>query len=176
MKSDFFDAAVSRHSRKVFTFASYLLGDAGEAEDVTQEVLIKLWKRGSEVESSRLRAWLLQVTRNACIDQLRRRRRSAEVVAIRPRDAVPIDGASSAPSPEKIVEGAQIGSTIRAALADLTESAREVVILREIQGLSYAEISDVMDISVDSVRVTLHRARRRLRESLKEVSHHVAAG
>ena len=176
MKGDFFDAAVARHSRKVFTFASYLLGDAGEAEDVTQEVLIKLWKGGPEVESNRLRAWLLQVTRNACIDQLRRRRRSAEIIAIRPRDAEPVDGTSSAPSPEKIVEGTQLGSRIQAALDRLSESARGVVILREIQGLSYEEISEVMDISVDSVRVTLHRARRRLRESLKEVRHHVAAG
>jgi RNA polymerase sigma-70 factor (ECF subfamily) len=123
-----------------------------------------------------MRAWLLQVTRNACIDQLRRRRRTAEIIALRPRDAAMIDGASSAPSPEQIVEGSQIGSSIHAALANLTESARGVVILREIQGLSYAEISDVLNISVDSVRVTLHRARRRLRESLKEVSRDVAAG
>ena len=68
------------------------------------------------------------------------------------------------------------GATILQALNGLSEPARTVVILREIQGLSYQEISDVTDIQINTVRVTLHRARRRLRDSLKEVQTHVANG
>ena len=176
MRKDVFDAAVSNHAGRVYTFASYLLGNAADAEDVTQEVLIKLWNRGPEAEDHRLRAWLLQVTRNACIDQLRRRRRKAEVIPIRREDSPAPDHPSTTPSPEAVAEGAQIGGRIADALRRLSDTARGVVILREIQGLSYAEISDVMDISVASVRVTLHRARRRLREHLREVDPNVAAG
>jgi RNA polymerase sigma-70 factor (ECF subfamily) len=176
MERAFFDAAAERYSRRIFTFASYLLGDAGEAEDVTQEVLIKLWKSGRGVDADRLGAWLLTVTRNACTDVLRRRQRSAAVIPIR-RDAhTPIDQASREPSPERLAAGAQLGSRILRALNDLAEPARSVVILREIQGLSYREIGDIMSMPINTLKVTLYRGRRRLRESLKEVQHHVAAG
>jgi RNA polymerase sigma factor (sigma-70 family) len=174
MTRDFFESAVERHARRVFTFASYLLGDAGEAEDVTQEVLIKLWERGPEIELDRLGAWLLTVTRNACTDQLRRRRRTAEVIPIRRLTETPAETPSSEPSPERRASGSQLGAHIRRALNGLKEPARSVVILREIQGLSYREISDVTDIPINTIRVTLHRARRRLRESLKEVHSNAA--
>ena len=176
MERNRFDSAVSRYSRRVFTFASYLLGDPGEAEDITQEVLIKLWRRGGKVDSDRMGAWLLKVTRNACIDALRRRRRSAEVIPIRVTIEGRTDHPSPAPSPERLAVGSQLGATILHALNGLSEPARTVVVLREIQGLSYQEISDVTDIQINTVRVTLHRARRRLRDSLKEVQTHVANG
>ena len=174
MTRDFFETSVERHARKVYTFASYLLGDTGEAEDITQEVLIKLWKRGSGIEPDRLGAWLLTVTRNACTDQLRKRRRSAEVIPIRRTSGAPAETATAEPSPERRAAGSQLGARIRRALNELNEPARSVVILREIQGLSYREISDVTEIPINTIRVTLHRARRRLRESLKEVRSHAA--
>lgn len=176
MRRDVFDAAVKEHSGRVYTFAAYLLGDAAEAEDIAQEVLIKLWKKGADIRPDRVRAWLLQVTRNACIDQLRRRSRSAQVIPIQPDPNGVPEPAGDAPDPERIATGSQLGRRIQSALAKLTENGRGVVVLREIQGLSYAEISEVMDMSIGSVRVTLHRARRRLRKLLEEVDPHVAAG
>jgi len=176
MTRDFFDAATERHSRKVYTFASYLLGDAGEAEDVTQEVLIKLWKRGAEVEPDRLGGWLLTVTRNACTDVLRRRQRSARVIPIRSESALPTQAPSPEPSPESCAAGSQLGDQILRALSGLSEPARSVVILREIQGLSYREISDILHMQMSTLKVTLHRARRKLRDSLKEVNAHVVNG
>jgi len=176
MERNRFDSAVSRYSRRVFTYASYLLGDPAEAEDITQEVLIKLWKGGGEIDTNRLGAWLLTVTRNACIDVLRRRRRTAEIIPIRRETQTPTDHPSPAPSPENMAEGSQLGAKILKALNELSEPSRSVVILREIQGLSYREISDVTEINTDTVRVILHRARRRLRDSLKEVQPHVVNG
>lgn len=169
-----FDRAATRYSRRITTFASYLLGNAVEAEDVAQEVLIKLWRRGGGVDPDRLGAWLLRVTRNACTDVLRRRQRTAEVISIRRATEPTADHPSPGPSPERLAAGTQLGAKILSALNDLNEPARSVVILREIQGLSYQEISDVTDIPVNTIRVTLHRARRRLRESLKEDQPHVA--
>ncbi len=174
MERNRFNSTVARYSRRIYTFASYLLGNATEAEDVTQEVLIKLWRRGEGVDPDRLGAWLLRVTRNACTDALRRRQRTAEVISIRRASEPPDDHPTPGPSPERLAAGTQLGSKILSALNDLNEPARSVVILREIQGLSYQEISDVTDIPVNTVRVTLHRARRRLRESLKEDQPHVA--
>lgn len=118
----------------------------------------------------------MKVTRNACTDVLRRRTRTAEVISIRRTTDPPPDHPSTAPSPERMAAGTQLGGKILQALNGLNEPARSVVILREIQGLSYQEISDVTEIPINTVRVTLHRARRRLRESLKEVQPHVANG
>ncbi len=176
MEKKRFDSAVSRYSRRVFTFASYLLGDPAEAEDITQEVLIKLWRSGGKIDPDRLGAWLLTVTRNACTDVLRRRRRTAEIIPIRREIQTPTDHPSPSPSPENMAEGSQLGAKILEALNKLSEPGRSVVILREIQGLSYREISDVTEIKIDTVRVILHRARRRLRDCLKEVQPHVVNG
>ena len=176
MERNRFDSAVSRYSRRVFTYASYLLGDPAEAEDITQEVLIKLWKSGGKIDPDRLGAWLLTVTRNACTDVLRRRQRTAKVIPIRRAEQPPADCPSPAPNPERAAAGSQLGKRILKALSELSEPARTVVILREIQGLSYREISDVTEINIDTVRVILHRARRRLRDSLKEVQAHVVNG
>jgi len=176
MKSEFFDATVSRYSRRIFTYASYLLGNAGDAEDIAQEVLIKLWNRGGKIDEDRIGAWLLTVTRNACTDVLRRRHRSAEVISIRHETGLPTDHPSSEPNPERMAAGSQLGRRILRALNGLSEPSRSVVILREIQGLSYQEISEVTDVPINTVRVTLHRARRRLRVALREVRAHVATG
>jgi RNA polymerase sigma-70 factor (ECF subfamily) len=70
---------------------------------------------------------------------------------------------------------AEFRALLGSALAGLREPSKSVVILREIQGLSYREISDVMELPMTTVRVALHRGRRRLREDLREVYHHVAA-
>ncbi len=176
MERNRFDSAVSRYSRRVFTFASYLLGDPAEAEDVTQDVLIKLWRKGGGIDPDRVGAWLMTVTRNACTDALRRRRRTAEIIPIRRENQDPIDRPSPAPDPERAAAGSQLGARIIEVLSGLSEPGRSVVILREIQGLSYREISDVTGIHIDTVRVVLHRARRRLRDSLKEVRPHVVNG
>ena len=171
-----FDSAAERHARKVYTFAAYLLGDPHEAEDVAQEVLVKLWTRGGGIPTDRLEAWLMRVTRNACTDCLRKRKRTAEVISIQRDDRPRADRPSPEPSPERMAAGSELGARILGEMERLSTAARSVVILREIQGFSYVEIAEIMNMSLDTVRVTLHRARRRLRESLKEVRSHVALG
>jgi RNA polymerase sigma-70 factor (ECF subfamily) len=172
MRRDDFDAAVATHGRKVFTLAVYLLADREEAEDVTQEVLVKLWQKGHEVTPHRVGAWLVRVTRNACIDAIRRRKGDrrfdvddVETVEIRER----------APGPEMLSQASQLGRRILSALRKLPEPGRSVVILREIQGFSYQEIAEALEMPISNVRVTLHRVRRRLRQELREVTDHVAA-
>ncbi|MGD9252927.1 MAG: RNA polymerase sigma factor [Holophagae bacterium] len=173
MRQSVFDAAVATHGTRVWTLAVYLLGNATEAEDVVQEVLIRLWRHGARVQRDRLRSWLMRVTRNACIDAVRCRRRGVDgqrAGDIASLGHIEID----LPGPERLAQSAQLGDRIAAALARLREPQRSVVVMREIQGMSYREIAEVMEMPLNSVRVALHRARARLRLELEEVRDHVA--
>ena len=158
---------IEEHQRRVFTLAVYLLEDREEAEDVTQEVLIQCWRRGHEVVPERLGAWLLRVTRNRCIDRIRGRRASRSRQTFQDADRM-LEAPDLKPGPEGRLRGSQLGEAICRALADLAEPYRSVVILREIQGLAYSEIADALAMPLNTVRVTLHRARRRLRHELRE--------
>jgi RNA polymerase sigma-70 factor (ECF subfamily) len=175
MRREAFDEAVERHQRRVYTLASYLLGDSSDAEDVTQEVLIRLWKRGHEVDPNRLGPWLLRVTRNACIDLQRRRGSGPGVVSLVGDGGTDLDPSETAPGPEVLARASELGTRIRQGLGSLSEPFRSVVILREIQGLTYQEIAEALEIPLSSVRASLHRGRRRLRDQLREVRDHVAA-
>lgn len=169
MRRQDFDAAVATHGRKVYTLAVYLLANPEEAEDVAQEVLIRLWRRGDGVAPEKIRPWLVRVTRNACIDVMRRRR-SGSHIDIDNGAGIELD--EPTPGPDRLAHASQLGGKILRALESLSEPGRSVVILREIQGLSYQEIGEALEMPVSNVRVTLHRGRRRLREELREVHDH----
>ena len=173
MERDVFDAAVAKHARRVFTLAVYVLGDREEAEDVTQEVLIRLWRKGHEVDPERIGPWLTRVTRNAAIDIIRRRGHGVRRLTDETDGSVDI--AEESPGPESLAQSSQLGSRLLAALSAMSEPHRSVVILREVQGLSYREIGEALEMPLSTVRVSLHRGRRRLREELREVRHDVAA-
>jgi len=173
MIHDDFDSAVQRHQRKVFTFARYLLSNREEAEDVTQEVLIRLWDHLGSVEPDRLGGWLLRVTRNACYDRLRSHRSRRRFLADDAPDNATDDVASGTPDPEMLAGSSELGRRLIHAIGSLREPQRSSIILREINGLSYREIADVLDLTEATVRVTLHRGRRALREELKEAFHGV---
>ena len=169
-----FEAVVERHQRRVYTFARYYLGRTEEAEDITQDVFIKLWQRRREIDAEGTRAWLLKVTRNACFDRLRRRQTAARVFADDPDDRAVETVSIADPDPEARAAAADFRRQLRFALERLSDPMKSIVILREIQGLRYQEISDVLDVPLNTVRVYLHRGRRRLREELKEAYGDVA--
>ncbi len=164
-----FDAAVQRHQRKVYTFARYYLGQAEEAEDITQEVFLKLWRNSRQLDAEGTRAWLLKVTRNACYDRLRRRRTAARVFADDSETPAAEKVTAADPDPEARAAAADYRRHLHAALEQLTDPMKSIVILREIQGLKYQEIAEALGVPLNTVRVYLHRGRARLREQLKEV-------
>ena len=164
-----FEAAVRQHQRKVFTFARYYLGNSEEAEDVTQEVLFKLWQRRQQIDEEGRQAWLLKVTRNACFDRLRKRQTAAKIFAEDTEEDATKRVPISDPDPESQMAATDFRQHLKQALGQLTDPMKSILILREIEGFKYQEIADVLDVPLATVRVYLHRGRRRLREQLREV-------
>lgn len=163
-----FEETAARHRNRVFTFACYCLGNREEAEDVTQEVLIRLWKNLDSLEEPRIVPWLIHVTRNACIDTMRRRRTYRALVAEDPEGEAMLRAPSRTPGPSAAAEASEFRSHVEQALHGLAEPYRTVVILREIQDLKYEEISVALGLPLNTVKVYLHRGRRKLRDRLRE--------
>jgi len=161
-----FEEMVAEQQRKVYSFAHYFLGNPQEAEDVTQEVLLKLWRNWQRVRQESVRPWLLRVTRNACYDRLRQRRSSSRVFLPDTDPEVLETTPGSGSDPEDLAQRADFRRHLLAALEILAEPYRSILILREIQGLRYREISEILDLPLNTVRVYIHRGRRQLREEL----------
>jgi RNA polymerase sigma factor (sigma-70 family) len=168
-----FEDTAHRYQRRVYSFARYLLSSREEAEDVTQEVLLRLWRHRQGVDEERLGSWLLRVTRNACYDLLRKRRSEAAAGVVRTfDDEAAREVASGEPGPLDQAEASDFRRRLLAALTEIGEPYKSVIILREVQGLPHREIGEALGIPEATVRVHLHRGRRRLRERLNEDVRH----
>jgi RNA polymerase sigma factor (sigma-70 family) len=147
---------------KLFRFAKRITGSGHEAEDVVQEVMEKIWmKRGDEntASVSNWEAWCMTMTRNLSIDKTRSKYRTS--VGSLPEK---FDLRSSTRSPQQVLESSEIIGNIQKIMANLPEKQRSVMHLRDIEEHSYDEIAQMLNLSNDDVKVTLHRARKAVRE------------
>lgn len=150
--------AIETYRKRVFSLAFYSLRAREDAEDITQDVFIRLWQHWPKVDQTRLGAWLMRVTHNAVVDHLRRRRNERRHVEL---DLVPGEViADTTPEPES----RQFRQTLQGAIGGLADPQRSVLIMRDVQGLAYGEIEQALELSQSQVKVYLHRARRQLRE------------
>lgn len=154
-----FGELVRRHREGTVNVVYRMCGDMNLAEDAAQEAFIRAWRHlPSYRPRSPFRNWLYRIATNVARDVLRRERETADI------DAVSL--ATSDAGPEATVEGEERGEHVRQAVLALPPASREVVILREYQGLSYRDIADTLDIPIGTVMSRLNYARNRLRESL----------
>ena len=132
--------------------AIQILGNSDEAADAVQEAMAKVLGRPGSYDPKKgsLAPWFMRLVRNHCIDLLRRRRSE-------PLDADALRAAS--PGPEAFAAAAQRDEAVRSALAALSSDRREIIVLRDYLGLSYAEIAAVLDLAPGTVMSRLHRAR-----------------
>lgn len=156
-----FRELVERHERRVYGFAWQLLRDAGEAEDVAQEVFVAAFRKLGEFEAGRaqLSTWLLALTRNRCCNVLRgwQRRERIERQVSRPSTA------SVALSADR-----EVWEELDRALERLPLEQRTAFVLAELQDLPYAEIAVIEGVEIGTVKSRVSRARERLREALQD--------
>ena len=162
-----FERQVSVHEDRVYRFARSMLKDAATAQDVTQEVLVKLWEHQDDLDEDGLGAWLTCVTRNACIDKLRARQRRRQRVRV---DADGVDRAESPNrTPDRHAETEDLRDHVLDAFDRVDAPYRRVVALRELQGLKYKEIAEALDMPLNTVKVYIHRGRKKLRAELDQM-------
>lgn len=144
-----------------------VLGERDRVDDVTQQVWTAVWQRIGELRDARSwRPWLYRLARNAAVDAGRdvtRQRNRQRMLATDP----PVPTAAG-PAPERDLVGREIQTAVLGAIQALPAIYREPFVLRHVEGWSYSEIADLMGMPVDSVETRLVRARRFLRESLKD--------
>ena len=162
-----FDQLMLRWDRKIRGAAYRVLGSDDEAREVTQEAFLKAFRHlPSFKEEARFSSWLYQIALNLCRDRLRRRR-GREFVSL---DAV-AEAAPTAfraePSALDLVEAQDLSRAIAAAVETLSEEQREVVVLKEYQGLTFPEIAEVLGVPVSTVKTRLYRALSQLRVRLE---------
>jgi len=155
-----FDHLIRLQSRKLYGFAFRILRNREEAEDVVQEVFIKLWNIGDKLDHYKsIDALATTMTKNYCIDLLRKKKPGYQG-EYDMNDYLKI----TSPSPHEQMENRESGEILQMIIDGLPESFRVVINLRDIEGASYEEIAEKTDQNINTLRVTLSRARKIIRD------------
>lgn len=161
-----FGALVVKYQSRLFTMICCLVGDENDAWDLAQEGFVKAWRSIQRFESrSSFYTWLHRISLNLALDFLRRRGSRGEVEL---DDALP----SFLPGPRTNYERAEMREGINAALAQLSPEHRAVIVLREIEDMTYLEIAEVLELSQGTVMSRLFYARKRLQSLLLHLLNH----
>ena len=169
-----FEALYERYHRRIHAYVYGMVKDHQRAEDVTQEVFVSALRRMRATERPiAFKPWVYEIAKNACIDQFRRSRRAEEVSFDADEGLAPSDYGrlvSREPVPDAALAAKQQLATVVGAFGGLSEAHHEILVLRELEGLSYREIGERMGMSRPAVESTLFRARRRLSEEYDELA------
>ena len=155
--------ATEQHRQRVYSFAYYSLRAKEDAEDVTQEVFIKLWQHWQKVDHGKLGAWLMRVARNAVIDHVRKQR-PAQANLDHYAD---VDDQAGRSDEASEIDRQIFKDQLQLAIKSLDDPFRSIVVMRDVQGLNYADIQASLSISESQVKVYLHRGRRKLRANTR---------
>ena len=149
-----------------------MLKNSLDADDVTQEVMIRIWNNIDNFDFGSAKSWIMKTTHNLCLDYLRRRKvNSQREYTIGEEDEVQIRAPYYLSDPEISTRREMMKEKISAAMERLPDLLREIFIMYEIQGFKYKEISEIINIPLNSVKVYLLRARKKMQEELKDFKH-----
>jgi RNA polymerase sigma-70 factor (ECF subfamily) len=162
MDREAFERVVREQKDRAYAFAARMLHRPAEAQDVAQEAMVRLWQHRERVDGETARFWLRRTVHNLCIDRIRRRRANPEIDG-ELRETISPDLRAG---PGRVAESAELGRLIERALARLPARDRAVLVLREVEGLPYAEIARILEVPLGTLKARLHRAREQLRARL----------
>jgi RNA polymerase sigma-70 factor, ECF subfamily len=156
------DDLVRQHADRVYRLAYRLSGNQYDAEDLTQETFIRVFRSVQNYQPGTFEGWLHRITTNLFLDMVRRRNRIRMEALPEDYERVPADE----PNPEQIYHDSRLGPDLQAALDSLPPEFRAAVVLCDIEGLSYEEIGATLGVKLGTVRSRIHRGRQALRDHL----------
>jgi RNA polymerase sigma-70 factor (ECF subfamily) len=144
----------------VYAQAFRMLGDRAEAEDITQDSLLRLWYAAPDWQAgqAKVTTWLYRVTSNLCIDKMRKSKRQSSAAV----PEMPDDG----PDMERRLQDRARAQALRAALSDLPDRQKQAMVLRHLEGLPNLDVAQIMQISVEAVESLMSRGKRSLADAL----------
>ena len=161
-EADAFNDIVLKYQDRIFNLCLYMLRDTHDAQDAAQDCFIKACRALHDFSpDASLYTWLYRIAVNTCLDY-RRKRIQSQMDSHSMAEDMP----SHLPSPEKLYESKEISKVVRIAMQKLPEKLRAAIVLREIEGLSYEEIAEIMDVSTGTVKSRISRSREELRKIL----------
>lgn len=169
-----YEVLISQYEKKIYALCLHLLKNSEEAYDAAQEVCIKLWKQLSTFKGqSKLSTWIYRMTTNQCLDILRKNKRKGQEISLfldeelgeeeKLTDQTAIWHDISSHMEEK-----ELGEVLKQGIGELKEDYRVIIVLRDVEQRSYEEISDILDISLGTVKSRLSRARSTLKKILEQ--------
>jgi len=169
MDKEVFKAVIIPHKDKMFRFARRILLDDDDAMDIVQEAFLRIWINKNKLEDvENKEAWCMRVTKNLALDKLK----SGHTRHLSQMSEHHIAIASGNADPSRTTEMKDTISSITKILGTLPETQRHVVHLRDIEGYSYKEIAEILNVDMSNVKICLFRARRAIREKLYKIEHH----
>lgn len=162
-----FNQLVLKYRNRVMGIAARMLGDRGEAEELAQDVFVKVYRALGDFQGAALfSTWLFRVTANSCLNH--RRKRRAELRILDGAGDAELAVADPSSNPHQLLERKELRVALEKSIQSLPEEQRIVLILRDVEGLSYEEIADSLDLELGTVRSRLHRARLQVQATIRE--------
>ena len=161
-----FEELIRQYEKKVYTLCFRMCGNSEDAEEAAQDAFLALWRGIARFrQESSLSTWIYRLATNACIDTLRRRKKQSGSVSLDDEELF-VDAVDTSPQPQETVEHRETQKLLQEGLSALPEEYRKVLILREIEGLSYTEIAESASIELGTVKSRISRGRSLLRNFL----------
>jgi RNA polymerase sigma factor (sigma-70 family) len=165
-----FEQLYHRYQRRIGAYIYGMVHDHGRAEDITQEVFMSALRRMRATDTPiAFKPWVYEIAKNACIDAFRRSKRAEEISYDADDGTERLHLVSKGPTPEAAVDARMSLDHLRGAFGGLSEAHHQILVMRELEGLSYRQIGERLGMSRPSVESTLFRARRRLSEEYEEL-------
>jgi RNA polymerase sigma-70 factor, ECF subfamily len=165
-----FDMVFTRYKNRIFNFCLRILSNRSEAEDATSDVFLALVSNSYQIKAQvKFSTWAYTVARNNCISRLRKGKHVTSLFTSQNGEVIEMPVKDSSPTPKEQLEGSETKVLIQQAIGKLPLEQKEALILREYHDLSYSEIAEILNCSLEKVKVLIFRGREQLRVDLSSL-------